>query len=76
MEHHDVVVECAKLSVFSKYEVNTPCFSTSLSKKDSNLKRFIGEFLFVFFSEVNSKMINNNNIINKFFSLRINFEPR
>lgn len=41
MEHHDVVVECAKLSVFTKDEVSMPYFAVN-RPRDSDLKRFIG----------------------------------
>lgn len=46
MEHHDVVVECAKLSVDSKDEAVTPCYSAFRPRSESELKRSQGKFTF------------------------------
>lgn len=42
MEHHDVVVECAKLSAACKDESITPCIPTFRPRSESELRRCIG----------------------------------
>lgn len=41
MEHHDVVVECAKLSVDSKDEAVTPCYPNFRPRSESEIRRFV-----------------------------------
>ena len=43
MEHHDVVVECAKLSVDAKDEATTACYPTFRPRSESEIRRFVGK---------------------------------